>query len=445
MDTIAAIATPVGTGGIGVIRVSGPEAFAIADRLFTPCPGLVKAPQRQMRYGHVCEGDRHIDEALLLAFPGPKSFTTEDVVEFQCHGGLAVLRKVLSLCLRQGARLAAPGEFTKRAFLGGRLDLTQAEAIGDLIEAKSERALENAISQMDGALSQKLNEIRSHLLNLLARLEASIDYPDEIEDLEDLESPLMAIQSAIRDILKTADEGRILREGVTVALTGSPNVGKSSLLNTLLGTDRAIVTDIPGTTRDVIEEQLQLQGWWFRILDTAGIRDDAQDAVEQIGIERSHRAVTEADVALVLVDATQPPAPVDWGQNKARILVANKIDLLKTPQDQLDAWEAESGQRPIGISALHGKGIEDVQSALVRFAEGASPLYRFAINARHQGVLLQAEEAIRNALDGAKAGLAHDLVAIDLGTAAQALGEISGETISEQVLDRIFANYCVGK
>ncbi|MGE5706932.1 MAG: tRNA uridine-5-carboxymethylaminomethyl(34) synthesis GTPase MnmE, partial [Bacteroidota bacterium] len=307
-ETIAAIATPVGTGGVGIIRLSGPQAFRIAGRLFRMPDEPLSEAKVSIGFVRDPESGQKVDEALLLRFPAPRSYTTEDVAEIQCHGGAAILEKVLALCLAEGARLAAPGEFTKRAFLGGRLDLSQAEAIGDLIEARTERALENAIAQLEGTLSQALRSSRDRLLDGLARLEAAIDYPDEIDppsegELETIFSEAIAV---IEGLLGTARQGRILREGFHLALVGEPNVGKSSLLNRLLGTERAIVTAIPGTTRDLIEENLRLGGWLFRLSDTAGIRE-SEDPIERLGIERSHRVLEEADGVLLVVDATASP------------------------------------------------------------------------------------------------------------------------------------------
>lgn len=444
-ETIAAIATPVGPGGVGIIRISGPQAFRITGRLFrisTEPPAEMKVSVGFVRDP---ESGQKVDEAVLLRFPGPKSYTTEDVAELQCHGGPAILEKVLFLCLAEGARLAAPGEFTKRAFLGGRIDLSQAEAIGDLIEARTERALENAIAQLEGTLSQELRRSRDLLLDGLARLEAAIDYPDEIDppSPEELGFILTEAKTTIEGLLGTAKTGRILREGLHLALVGEPNVGKSSLLNRLLGTERAIVTAIPGTTRDLIEENLRLGGWLFRLSDTAGIRE-SEDPIERLGIERSHRVLQEADAVLLVVDATAAPAKRTKSE-RADLVIANKIDLLENPEKQLSAWSEKIGRPVLGISSKTGEGIQSLEASMIALAQGTPVLHRCAINARHQAALAQALEALSSAERAHLEGMPLDFLSIDLKAAILALGEVTGESVTEEVIDRVFEKFCVGK
>lgn len=479
-DTIAAIATPVGAGGVAVIRVSGPHATAIAQRLFRNPdlseldPPLADRPGKQLLVGWIVDPDapheprpgtgrlsakapapQPVDEAIMLVFRAPHSYTTEDVVEFQCHASIAGVQKVLMLCLASGARLAAAGEFTKRAFLGGRIDLAQAEAICDVTSAKTERSLQAAISQLEGHLSDVTRRIRDQVKRVLAQLEASIDFPDEIDELpaEDLSRSIGRIRGDIQDLLATATHGKLLREGVSLAIVGRPNVGKSRLLNALLRSDRAIVTDIPGTTRDVIEETLAIRGTCFRLIDTAGIRGDAADAVEEQGIERSRRALSEADLRLVVVDGSQPLTPADMAVLEAAaahagLVVVNKIDQVEDPRAAIAAVRPYTHGMPIvALSAKFGQGLEDLAQAVLELALGGevATVSGVAINARHEAALRHAEESLDKAMDTASQAMPADFVAIDLRAAVAALGEITGEDLTEEVIDHIFATFCVGK
>lgn len=453
-DTIAAIATPPGTGGVAIIRISGPEALGIAQSLFRvgskPLePPLSMGTGRELHVGMIVdpESDALIDEVIMLVFRAPRSYTTEDVVELQGHAGQAVVQRLLALVLRQGARLAAPGEFTKRAFLGGRIDLTQAEAIADITSARTERALGAALGQLEGQLAQANQGMRQSAKHLLAELEAAIDFPDEIDppSSERLRSSLQTLLQEAENLLATASGGRLLREGATLAIIGRPNVGKSSLLNALLRAERAIVTDMAGTTRDVLEAGLMIGGVPFRLLDTAGIRSEGVDQAEALGIARSRASLAEADVRLVVVDVSQDPQPEDreiLAQAQAAgltLLVGNKIDRGQAP-----GWTERD---KVCVSAASGAGLAQLEQAIYDGAVGAAlmPIAGIAINARQRSALERARHAFLRALEGLDLGVPVDLLTIDLKAAIEALGEVAGEELAEEVIDHIFASFCVGK
>ncbi|MEB3195678.1 MAG: tRNA uridine-5-carboxymethylaminomethyl(34) synthesis GTPase MnmE [Candidatus Sericytochromatia bacterium] len=459
-DTIAAIATAQGPAAVAIIRVSGPDALRIAERLFRngarqePRVPLSARASHQAHVGWLVDPatGQPVDQALVLVMRGPRSFTGEDVVEFQTHGGLAATR-TLELVLAQGARLAAPGEFSKRAFLLGRLDLSQAEAIGDVVEAHGERALAVALNQLEGRLSRQLAETRDQLVGLLARLEAAIDFPDEIDDVGADEADRL-LSDARRDlaaVLATAHEGQVLREGVGLALVGRPNAGKSSLLNALLGRERAIVTPVAGTTRDVLEESLMLGGVWYRIVDTAGIRA-TEDAVEAIGVARSQAALAAADVVLLVCDLT---APIDEREHdlvaaargKPLLVVANKADTLSPGAAGAQALSALATLGPVcAVSALTGAGLDELGRRLSQQVQGAAPTQpAVAINARHRQCLAQAQHHLEQAHGSARAGMAADFLAIDVKATIAALGEVTGDAITETVIEEVFRRFCVGK
>lgn len=429
----------------------------MGDRLFCTGNGEVKPPITESQGKRVLVGrirdreGRTMDEAVLLVFRGPASFTTEDVIEFQCHGSPAVLRAVLAECLALGARLAAPGEFTKRAFLGGRLDLAQAEAVGDLVSAQSERALSAALAQLDGQLSRAVADLRSQVLDLLAALEASLDYPDELGDGPILlaAAELEHLGGRLAALLASAPTGRMLREGMHVAIVGRPNVGKSSLLNALLREDRAIVTPIPGTTRDLIEEGLELAGVPLRLVDTAGIRSEAADEVEREGIARSRARMARSDLRLVVLDGETGVLPEDRailaeaGESPC-IAVINKIDRLRAgPVSTLGSdwrWPVAA------VSARTGEGLEALQQAILVQALGPEAgVSAVAVNARHAACLERAAEALGKAREALGHGVAADLVAIDVREAVLALSELTGAGVGEELLDRLFSRFCVGK
>jgi tRNA modification GTPase len=461
-DTIAAISTPVGEAGIGIVRMSGPAAAGILRQVFLPgsvSPRLAateavvsELTPNHLRYGHAIDPVEGtiVDEVLAVFMPAPRTYTRQDVVEINGHGGIVALRRILTLCLRLGARMAEPGEFTARAFLHGRLDLAQAEAVLDVVQAKTEESLEAAMGQLDGRLSAQVRTIRSKLVDALAHLEASIDFAeDEIPDY-DIASGLEEASTLVSRLLADADRGIIYRQGVHVAIVGRPNVGKSSLLNRLLRTNRAIVTDIPGTTRDTLEETLNLRGVPVVLVDTAGIMSDAVDLLEQLGIERSRAALGQADLALVVLDSSQKPTVTDriiaeLVGSRAAIAVLNKIDL---PMDA--SWnEPDSFHLPrVSVSALTGEGLPALEEALMeaifsgKVSSGSAPA---VTSPRHKAALGRALEHMASALEGYRSGTSPDLLAIDLAAAVHALGLITGQTASDDLLDSIFSNFCIGK
>jgi tRNA modification GTPase len=474
-DTIVAISTPVGEGGIGIVRLTGPDAKAILHHLFTRPPTSNFQPptstpstplrtgfqSRTLTYGHIVDPDsgQVADEVLAVYMPAPRTFTRQDVVEINGHGGIVALRRILALCLRQGARLAEPGEFTARAFLNGRLDLAQAEAVLDVVRAKTDTALQAAVDQLAGRLSEQVRAVRQVLVEVLAYLEARIDFAeDEIPERE-IEPDLARASERLADLLAGADRGIIYRQGVRTAIVGRPNVGKSSLLNRLLRTSRAIVTDIPGTTRDTLEETLNLQGVPLVLVDTAGISQAASDPVERLGIERSRAALAGADLALLVLDASEPLTDADRSiakllNGKPAIAVLNKIDLL----DRLEvgSWKLEVGHWSLDIdhwvfipvSALTGEGLEALEEAIAetvfsgRVAASEAPL---VTSPRHKEALRRALDHVDAARAAHRAGVEGDLLAIDLSAAVGALGEITGQTASEDLVETIFGNFCVGK
>ncbi|HEU4328926.1 MAG TPA: tRNA uridine-5-carboxymethylaminomethyl(34) synthesis GTPase MnmE [Roseiflexaceae bacterium] len=451
-DTIAAIATPPGAGGIGVVRLSGPQALPIARRMFAPARRGAWRPFL-MRFGRVvAPGGAPVDEALAVYMRAPRSFTGEDVVEFSCHGGPLVLRAVLDLALEHGARQAGPGEFTMRAFLNGRIDLTRAEATLDVINARTAAGLALAQAQLGGWLAGEVRRAREALLAPLAYLTALIDFPEDHLDAEDALGPIRAGLTAVEGLLATADQGMVFRQGARVALVGVPNVGKSSLLNALLRADRAIVTPVPGTTRDTLEETADLAGIPVVLVDTAGIAA-TDDPVEQIGIERSRAALAQADLALLVLDATRPPTSDEQriaaliGARPA-VVVLNKTDLLGGAPPVRPALPPDLAGAPhIPISAREGAGLAHLARAVAAalgVAEApAEP--RLVSNPRHRDALFRAAGHLREALSGHAAGLPPELLVVDLTAALAALGEITGEGVGEELLDAIFSRFCIGK
>jgi tRNA modification GTPase len=442
-----------------VVRVSGPQALAIADALYRtkarrpPATPLSQRPSHRVHHGWLTAPDgRWLDEALVLVMRGPHSFTGEDVVEFQTHGGATVPVAVLEACLACGARLAAAGEFTKRAFLNGRLDLAQAEAVNDLVTATGERALAGALAQLDGALSRQVASVRAEVIGLLARLEAAIDYPDEIEDLPAAEAvdALTRLIQQVDGFLATARQGRIFREGAALAIVGRPNVGKSSLLNALLGHQRAIVTAIPGTTRDSLEEGLAIAGVAFRVIDTAGIRETA-DPVEALGVARSRALLATADVVMLVVDLSLGAGEVEAELRAAAgdrplVVVGNKRDLVG-PDALVGLRALAAGAPAVAVAALSGEGLPELERLLVEAALGMPPsgAAPTSINARHRACLEAARLGLARALASVRAGLPGDFWAIDLTAAAAGLAEVTGDALAEEVIEQVFARFCVGK
>jgi tRNA modification GTPase len=469
-DTIAAIATPLGEGGLAVIRISGAQALAVGDKSFLPLGKSSCKPSaatsHTIHYGKVVRAGRQVDEVLCAVMRAPRTYTREDVVEITCHGGILSAKTVLDTILENGARLAEPGEFTKRAFLNGRLDLTQAEAVVDLIQSRTELALTAANEQLAGKLSQRINQLRDDLMNTLAHIEAYIDFPDE--DIEpdtrqQLERRLECGIAFMDELLRTANEGQILRRGIRAAIVGRPNAGKSSLLNQLLGHDRAIVSAIPGTTRDTIEETANIRGLPVVFIDTAGLRE-AHDELELEGIRRSHESLARAEFILHVLDASEPLTSADEKYlsefaGKKRILVCNKMDLPRklelpplTPSD--GARVAEGRERGtssvpiVDVCCVSGQGIEALKDAiksLVWFGEIKSEMLQVMINSRHQDALRRTREASALTLEALRTNLTLDLVAVDLHVAVNAVGEVVGQTATEDLLDSIFSQFCIGK
>ena len=485
-DTIAAIATPLGEGGLAVVRISGPQALAVADKSFLPVGKNSLKPSaaasHTIHYGKIVrykksnslsrltgegrgEGEFEIiDEVLLAVLRAPHTFTVEDTVEITCHGGILPAKLVLDTILENGARLAEPGEFTRRAFLNGRIDLAQAEAVADLIHSRTELALAAANEQLAGKLSQRINELRDDLMHTLAHVEAHIDFPDEDIAPDTRAQLITRLENGVKfmdELLRTANEGQILRRGIRAAIVGRPNVGKSSLLNQLLGRDRAIVSPIPGTTRDTIEETANIRGIPVVFIDTAGLRE-ARDEIEQEGVRRSRESLAKAEFVLHMLDASEPLTAADENYfaefaGKKRILVVNKIDLpreLKLPEKigtarrafRADARAARPYQ--IEVCCLSGQGIEALKDAikeLVWSGEIKASMLQVMINSRHQDALNRARAATQRTVDALRGDTTLELVAMDLRIAVNAVGEIVGKTATEDLLDSIFSQFCIGK
>ncbi|RCJ17926.1 tRNA uridine(34) 5-carboxymethylaminomethyl synthesis GTPase MnmE [Nostoc sp. ATCC 43529] len=455
--TIAAIATAVvpQQGSVGIVRVSGDRAMSIAETLFHT-PGRQVWQTHRILYGYIRhpQTQQLVDEALLLIMKAPRSYTREDVVEFHCHGGIMAVQQVLQLCLENGARLAQPGEFTLRAFLNGRLDLTQAEGIADLVGAKSPQAAQTALAGLQGKLAHPIRQLRANCLDILAEIEARIDFEEDLPPLDDeaIISEIEKIAAEISRLLATKDKGELLRTGLKVAIVGRPNVGKSSLLNAWSRSDRAIVTDLPGTTRDVVESQLVVGGIPVQVLDTAGIRETT-DQVEKIGVERSRRAANAADLVLLTIDAsagwTQGDEEIyEQVQHRPLILVINKIDLVEESQRQNLQSQITNFKSQTFTSAAQNQGIEDLETVIleiVKVGKVQAADMDLAINQRQAAALTQAKISLEQVRATIEQQLPLDFWTIDLRGAIQALGEITGEEVTESVLDRIFSRFCIGK
>jgi len=458
-DTIAAIATPYGDAAIGVVRISGPDALAVAERLFTPLSGeqVRRLKARTAYLGRIVEPDSGdtVDTCMLTLYRSPRSYTGEDLVELSCHGGAVLLRHVLTLCLRAGARLAEPGEFTKRAFLNGKIDLSQAEAVMDAISAQTTASLKIAVAQLEGRLTQRLAPIRTSLLALLSTIEASIDFPEDVDEPhpDQLRGELQAALTTIDSLLATAETGRIYRDGVAVVLAGKPNVGKSSLLNALLRDQRAIVTDIPGTTRDVISESMNLRGIPIRLLDTAGLRP-AKDPVEVVGVERTRSSLRDADLVVLVMDRSAPLEQSDqaaWREVQAKHLViaANKSDLPPAwSEAELRSFLPVPDSVPVvDTCALDPAGVPALEDAMFSAILGAPipPTEVYVSNVRHRTALEAARASLLEAQATLSAGLPLDLLASDIREAAEAIARVTGESVSDEVIEAIFSRFCVGK
>ena len=453
-ETIAAIATAAvpQQGSVGIVRVSGKQAIPIAKTLFD-APGNQSWKTHRILYGYLRHPQTRelVDEALLLIMKAPRSYTREDIVEFQCHGGIMVVQQVLQLCLEAGARLAQPGEFTLRAFLNGRLDLTQAESIFDLVGARSPQAAQTALAGLQGKLAQPIRTLRGHCLDILAELEARIDFEEDLPPLDEagIVAEIEEIATKLTKILATAARGELLRTGLKVAIVGRPNVGKSSLLNAWSQSDRAIVTELPGTTRDVVESSLVVKGIPVQVLDTAGIRETA-DRVEKLGVARSQTAAKTADLVLLTIDASAGWTPGDEEiyqqvENRPLLLIINKIDLL---EDIPDLSLPSQITRVVKTSAAHHQGIEELEQAIldaVNIGSLQAANLDLAINQRQAAALTRAQLSLERVREAIAQTLPLDFWTIDLREAIRALGEITGEDIVESVLDRIFSKFCIGK
>lgn len=459
LDTIAAISTPMGEGAIAIVRLSGEQAIEIAGRLFQGVGGkkLTDVASHTIHYGHLIDPrtEEVAEEVMVSVMKGPKTFTKEDVVEINCHGGLVSVNRVLQLVLNAGARLADPGEFTKRAFLNGRIDLSQAEAVMDLIRAKTDRAMNVALGQMEGRLSRLISRLRQEILETLAHVEVNIDYP-EYDDVEEMTHQLLIekaqyVREEIKKLLLTSQQGKILREGLSTVIVGRPNVGKSSLLNSLVHENKAIVTDIPGTTRDVIEEYVNVRGVPLRLLDTAGIRE-TEDIVERIGVERSRQVLKEADLILLVLNYADDLTVEDENIFKAVegmdvIVIVNKTDL---PQkiDLEPVKELAKDHRLVTTSLLEDVGVDELEEAIAAlFFAGSIEAgdMTYVSNSRHIALLNQSLNSIEEAITNVQAGVPIDIVQIDLTRTWELLGEIIGESVHESLIDQLFSQFCLGK
>lgn len=455
-DTIAAISTPQGTGGIGIIRISGSRAFEIAGRIFSGKKAFDELKSHTISYGKIIDpsSSETIDEVLVSKMNKPNTFTREDVVEINCHGGLVVLKRVLELVIREGARLAEPGEFTKRAFLNGRIDLSQAEAVIDIINSKTLQSSRAAMDQLEGKLSRQLKKVRDHLIELLAHMEVNFDYPEyDVEEItgHKVYDEAGQIRDLLEGIMNSFEKGRILREGISVVIVGRPNVGKSSLLNELSGKSRAIVTDIPGTTRDIIEEYVNINGIPVKMIDTAGIRE-TDDVVEKIGVERAQNAIENSDLVIVMIDAGVGISEEDMEilekvKGKKTIVLINKVDLAG--KQEVDAIADKlAGFRVIRTSVKNEKGIDDLEKEITDlFMKGGISLNSEVIitNIRHKDLIAKAIQSIDEARGSYENGMPLDLIAIDIKNAAEFIGQITGESVSDDVIHEIFKNFCLGK
>lgn len=456
-DTIAAVSTPVGEGGIGIVRISGDESIHILKKVFKSVKGkdVLEMKSYTMLYGHIIDPQNGeiVDEVIVSYMKAPNTYTREDIVEINCHGGMIAVKRILALILKNGARLAEPGEFTKRAFLAGRIDLSQAEAVIDLIRSKTDESMKIAMEQVQGRLSIKINAIMHRLLGILAHIEAAVDFPED--DIDDVVSKGIlengeGITTQIDELIMGAETGKILRDGLSTIIVGKPNVGKSSLLNALLQEKRAIVTDIPGTTRDVIEEYINIKGIPIKLVDTAGIRE-AKDIVEQIGVEKSKEYIDKADLVIFMIDASKPIEDedariIELVKNKRVILVINKYD-LPVVVDEGYFSKVFNTSPTIHTSINIEKGIEDIKRSIVEMVYGGKVSIKdvYVTNIRHKDILIKAKESVYKGIETLKLGYPIDMAAIDFKDAYLKLGEITGDTVADDIIDRIFRDFCIGK
>ena len=456
-DIIAAVSTPMGSGGIGIIRISGKGSIDIADKIFKSVSGvkLKEKPTHTITYGNIIDKNGNtVDEVLVSIMKGPASYTKEDVVEINCHGGTAAVKKVMETVTLAGARTAEPGEFTKRAFLNGRIDLSQAEAVIDIINSKTELSMKNAVNQLSGALSEKVKEIRSGLIDAVSTIEAAIDYPEhdiEEETYASLNKTVNQALNSVQKLIDTADMGKMVRDGVNMVILGKPNVGKSSLLNFLLKEERAIVTDVPGTTRDTVEEYFNIAGIPVRITDTAGVRD-TDDVVEKIGVERSIQRAENADIILLMLDLSRALDDddrklIDFIKNKKHIVLLNKTDLdQKAEENEINSLL--DSKNILRVSVKEQKGTEELLKLLEEILTSGTVEAGDGVmvsNVRHKNSLEKASEALKKALNTIEIRMPEDFVSMDISQAIDFLGEITGESLQEDIINRIFEKFCLGK
>lgn len=457
LDTITSISTPMGEGAIGIVRLSGPQAVEIADKLYKGKHLLNDVPSHTINYGHIIdpESKEVVEEVMVSVLRAPKTFTREDIIEINCHGGILTINRVLELTMTYGARLAEPGEFTKRAFLNGRIDLSQAEAVMDFIRSKTDRASKVAMNQIEGRLSDLIKKQRQSILEILAQVEVNIDYP-EYDDVEDATTEFLLEQSKeikqeINRLLDTGAQGKIMREGLSTVIVGKPNVGKSSMLNNLIQDNKAIVTEVAGTTRDVLEEYVNVRGVPLRLVDTAGIRE-TEDIVEKIGVERSRKALSQADLILFVLNNNEALTQEDYTlyevvKNEDVIVIVNKMDL----EQNIDINEVKDmiGDTPlIQTSMLKQEGIDELEIQIRDLFFGGEVQNQdmtYVSNSRHISLLKQARQTIQDAIDAAESGVPMDMVQIDLTRTWEILGEIIGETASDEIIDQLFSQFCLGK
>lgn len=457
LDTITSISTPMGEGAIGIVRLSGPQAVEIADKLYKGKHLLNDVPSHTINYGHIIdpESKEVVEEVMVSVLRAPKTFTREDIIEINCHGGILTINRVLELTMTYGARMAEPGEFTKRAFLNGRIDLSQAEAVMDFIRSKTDRASKVAMNQIEGRLSDLIKKQRQSILEILAQVEVNIDYP-EYDDVEDATTEFLLEQSKeikqeINRLLDTGAQGKIMREGLSTVIVGKPNVGKSSMLNNLIQDNKAIVTEVAGTTRDVLEEYVNVRGVPLRLVDTAGIRE-TEDIVEKIGVERSRKALSQADLILFVLNNNEALTQEDYTlyevvKKEDVIVIVNKMDL----EQNIDINEVKDmiGDTPlIQTSMLKQEGIDELEIQIRDLFFGGEVQNQdmtYVSNSRHISLLKQARQTIQDAIDAAESGVPMDMVQIDLTRTWEILGEIIGETASDELIDQLFSQFCLGK
>lgn len=455
-DTIAAIATAMSNSGIGIVRISGDEALDVADRIFRPKKGSRKVSDMEthtIHYGYVTDGDEVIDEVMLLIMKAPRSYTCEDTIEIDCHGGVLVMKKILETVLKYGARPAEPGEFTKRAFLNGRIDLSQAESVIDVINAQNELALKSSVSQLQGAVLEKIKAIRAVVLHEIAFIESALDDPEHVSlegYPEQLHEIMSDAHSKVKKLLDSSDNGKMLKEGINTAIVGKPNAGKSSLLNILVGEERAIVTEIAGTTRDILQEQIQIGGIGLNVIDTAGIRD-TEDIVEKIGVNKSREYIEKADLIIYVVDSSteldeNDQEIIEAIQNKKAIVLLNKSDLdAKTDASVL---QTQLSKPILSISAKNNTGIHELETLIEEMFFSGKLSFNdevYITNIRQKNALAEVQNSLKMVLQSIADGMPEDFFTIDMMNAYEALGTIIGESVGEDLVNEIFSKFCMGK